>query len=109
MPGHVVALDPPQLLTITWEENAKGCSEVTFELKPDGANVLLTLTHRRLPDRAELVGVSGGWHTHLDLLADLLGERAPAPFWTKFTKLEAEYEKGTPPETMGSVHPNGAS
>ena len=27
----------------------------------------LTLTHRRLPDRSSLLGVSAGWHAHLEV------------------------------------------
>jgi uncharacterized protein YndB with AHSA1/START domain len=53
----------------------QGSGDVSFELEPKGDEVLLTLTHRRLPDRAMLVKVASGWHMHLDLLV----ARASAP------------------------------
>ncbi len=31
--------------------------------------MLLTLIHRRLPDRATLLKVGAGWHMHLDILS----------------------------------------
>ncbi len=35
---------------------------------PPATKVLLTVIHRRLPDRAQLLNVSAGWHAHLDVL-----------------------------------------
>ena len=39
--------------------------------------MLLTLIHRRVPDRATLLNVSAGWHMHLDIspLARQAGSR----------------------------------
>ena len=34
----------------------------------EGRKVLLTVTHRRLPDRSTMLKVSAGWHMHLDVL-----------------------------------------
>jgi len=86
--GKILKIDPPRLLSFTWE----GTSEVTFELEKKEDKVLLTLTHRKLPtDKGTLIGVSGGWHTHLDILiADLRGETRPN-FWQRFTGLEERY------------------
>ncbi len=92
MSGRVIACEPPRLLTYTWAENFGEASEVTFELEPQGKNVLLTLTHRKLGGRKDMLSVSGGWHTHLDILADRLEGREPAPFWATHKKLESEYE-----------------
>jgi hypothetical protein len=39
-----------------------GESEVTFELSKKNNEVLMVVTHRRLRNREELVGVSAGWH-----------------------------------------------
>jgi len=69
---------------------------VTFELSEHGEDVLLVLTHRRLPDRSGMVMVSGGWHTHLQVLSDHLVGRDPQPFWASFGRLEGEYEKRIP-------------
>ena len=66
-------------------------SEVTFELTEQGSAVLLTVTHRRLANRDEMLSVAGGWHTHLDILLDRLHDRAPQPFWSTHARLEEEY------------------
>ena len=57
----------PNLLSFLWGDDG---SEVTFELEMQGKDVLLRLTHRRLPSRAMALNVAGGWHTHLGILID---------------------------------------
>lgn len=69
---------------------------MTFELTPKGTDVLLVLTHRKLKDRAMMVSVASGWHSHLAILIDNLNGKEPRPFWTTIIKMEAEYEKGLP-------------
>lgn len=96
MSGVVLACDPPRRLTITWESNGPTPSEVTFELTPEGNEVLLVLTHRKLADRGEMVNVSGGWHTHLGILQDIMAERSPRPFWGTWTGKEDEYDSRLP-------------
>lgn len=93
--GMITACDPPRLLAYTWggEDDE---SEVSFELAPVGERVRLVVTHRRLATRDDMVGVAGGWHAHLDILADRLEGRTPAGFWATHTRLEAEYEKLIP-------------
>jgi uncharacterized protein YndB with AHSA1/START domain len=93
MSGHITRCDPPRLLSYTW---GSGESEVTFELTPQGAEVLLVLTHRRLGDRTMMVSVAGGWHTHLGILIDRLEGREPGPFWSTYLRLEAEYARRLP-------------
>jgi uncharacterized protein YndB with AHSA1/START domain len=88
----ITRCDSPRLLAVRWGDKPDD-SEVTFELKPRGSDVLLTVTHRRLPNRDMLLSVSGGWHLHLDILADHLNNRTPPPFWATHAKLEAEYGK----------------
>lgn len=90
--GKVTQLQEPRLLSYTWGESY-GESEVTFELAPQGKDVLLTLTHRRLPNRNEMVMVAGGWHTHVGILIDKLSERAPSGFWRAYEKVEVEYKR----------------
>src|SRR5271155_3737746 len=52
MQSRIIELDPPRKLAIAW--GASG--EVSFELDPQGEEVLLTLTHRRLlPDRKTML------------------------------------------------------
>lgn len=96
MHGEITACDPPRLLSYTWGEPSGGESEVRFELSERGGKVLLVLTHRRLANRDEMVGVAGGWHAHLDILAHRLEGQAPPSFWPTHTRLEAEYESRIP-------------
>lgn len=96
--GHITRCDPPRLLSYTFDEGSGKASEVTFELTPQDADVLLVLTHRRLPDRSTMISVASGWHTHLGILIDHLSGREPRSFWSTHTRLEAEYEKRLPPE-----------
>ena len=97
--GKVTRCDPPRLLAHTWvggDENEEGESEVTYELEERGGDVLLTLTHRRITTREMMSGICGGWHTHLDIMIDVLNAREPQPFWLRHTALEAEYEPRLP-------------
>lgn len=95
MKGHIVRVEPPRLLVHTWDEHDSD-SEVSFELSEEGDKVRLVLTNRRLPNRGELVGVSGGWHTHLDLLRQVLEGAPRSSFWDKVQRLEGEYEDRVP-------------
>jgi uncharacterized protein YndB with AHSA1/START domain len=93
---RVTRCDPPRLLVMTWlgrikDGGPKEDSEVTFELEPQGDKVRLVVTHRRLMDRAPLLGFAGGWHTHLAILADNLEGRVPRPFWSTHEKLNRDY------------------
>ncbi|MGH8178306.1 MAG: SRPBCC family protein [Steroidobacter sp.] len=90
--GKITHLEPPRQLSYTWGESY-GDSEVTFELTPQGADVLLTLTHRRLSDRKEMASVAGGWHTHIAILIDRLNNRTPPGFWSAHAKVEGQYEE----------------
>jgi uncharacterized protein YndB with AHSA1/START domain len=72
MAGEIVALDPPRLIAWTWpdpKDAARQASVVRFELEPDGAGCLLTLTNTHLA-KPDLESVAAGWHTHLAGLAD---------------------------------------
>lgn len=94
--GTVTRFDPPHVLSYTWAGEPGEDSEVTFELTPRGDGVLLVLTHRRLVDRAMLLSVAGGWHVHLDILADVIAGAEPRPFWSAHAAVEAEYESRLP-------------
>lgn len=94
--GRITACEPPRVLAYTWGEGGEAPSEVRFELRPSGEDVFLVVTHRRLADRNAMISVSGGWHAHLDILADRLAGRTPAGFWVTHTRLEGEYERRIP-------------
>jgi uncharacterized protein YndB with AHSA1/START domain len=94
--GHITQCEPPHLLCFTWNEKNEQASEVRFELKSQGKKTLLTLTHSKLPNRKEMVNVSGGWHTHLAILEDRLNEQEPRLFWNTFLQMEKEYQTRIP-------------
>ena len=89
---EILAYEPQRKLAISW-----GRSEgVTFDLEPVGDKVLLTVTHRRLPDRETLLKVGAGWHMHLDVLATHLAGETGEAFWPGWVRLRAEYDKRLP-------------
>ena len=71
-------------------------SDVLFELTAKGAGTLLTITHRRAPNRDVLLSVSAGWHAHVDVLEARLAGTDPAPHWDNWVKLRAEYDQRFP-------------
>jgi uncharacterized protein YndB with AHSA1/START domain len=92
MQSRITELDAPRKLSFTFSNSG----DVTFELMPQGDQVLLTLTHRRLPDRKMMLAVSAGWHAHLNVLvARTLGNQ-PLPFWDDMSRLRAEYDQRLP-------------
>jgi uncharacterized protein YndB with AHSA1/START domain len=88
----ITELDPPHKLAITWGSTGG----VSFELDPRGSDVLLTLTHRRLPDRATMLMIGAGWHMHLDILAARATGNEPEPFWDGWSRLKKEYDRRMP-------------
>jgi uncharacterized protein YndB with AHSA1/START domain len=92
MQSRIIDLDPPRKLAIAW--GASG--EVSFALDPKGNQVLLTVIHRRLPDRATMLKVGAGWHMHLDILAARATGKEPAPFWDGWSRLREEYDRRMP-------------
>lgn len=96
--GRIIDYDAPQLLVLGWGSPADAESQVRFELTPRGDQVLLVVTHSRLASREEMLSVSAGWHTHLDILVARLRGEAPPSFWTEHTRLEAEYEQRLEPQ-----------
>lgn len=92
MTCEITELDPPRKISFTWG-NTDG---VTFELESKGTDVLLTVTHLRLPNRDLMLSVSAGWHAHLDLLVSCLTGRDKKPFWDEWQKLRGDYDKQVP-------------
>lgn len=92
MQSRITEIDPPHRLSFTWQNSG----DVTFTLAPQGSEVLLTITHRRLPDRGTMLMVSAGWHAHLDVLAAIASGAKPAPHWDNWTRLKQEYNQRLP-------------
>ncbi|MDB5394362.1 MAG: hypothetical protein JWM91_1868 [Rhodospirillales bacterium] len=95
---HIVRFEPPHFLSFSWGNGAGGDSEVAFELTPRGDKVLLILTHRRLADRAAMVGTAGGWNSHLRMLTDRLEGREPPAFWAVHADVDGLYDRRFPSE-----------
>jgi uncharacterized protein YndB with AHSA1/START domain len=92
MQGRITELDPPRKLAIAWRDTG----DVSFDLEPVGNDVLLTLIHRRLPDRAAMLKVGAGWHMHLDILVAHARGQEPEPFWDGWSRLRGEYDRRLP-------------
>ena len=92
MQSRITELDPPRKLSIAWGNSG----DVTFELEPKGNQVLLTLIHRRLPDRGTMLMVGAGWHMHLDVLVARATGTASVPFWDGWRRLRQEYDRRLP-------------
>ena len=93
MQSRITELDPLRKISFTWNNSG----DVTFELEPRGERVLLTVIHRRLPDRATMLKVGPGWHAHLDVLvARASGQEPLQPFWDRWLSLQKDYERLLP-------------
>ena len=92
MQSRITELDPPRRLSFTWGNSG----DVTFALEPRGDRVLLTVIHRGLPDRATMLKVGPGWHTHLDILVARATGTEPEPFWDGWTRLQKDYQRRIP-------------
>ena len=91
MQSHIIDVDPPHRLTFTWRNG-----EVTFALEPRGEQVMLTVSHRGISDRNNMLMIGAGWHTHLDVLSAIARGEAPNPFWDQWAGLRAEYDQLLP-------------
>lgn len=92
MKSRIVEVDPPRRLTFTWNNSG----DVTFALEPMGDKVLLTVIHRRLPDRSTMLMVAAGWHMHLDTLVNWAEKAEPKPFWPGWQRLKEDYDRRLP-------------
>ena len=85
---QITEVEPLRKLRFLWP----GAGDVTFQLETEGEDVILTVTHRQLPDRTMTVMVGAGWHMHLDILT-ARATGAPAPsFWSGWLQLRSDYE-----------------
>lgn len=91
MDSRITELDPPRRLAFTWRGG-----EVAFDLEPRGEQVLLTVLHSGISDRANMLMIGAGWHMHLDTLVARANGDAPEPFWDGWVRLRAAYERRIP-------------
>ncbi|GLR88616.1 SRPBCC family protein [Bradyrhizobium iriomotense] len=92
MQSRITECDPPRKLSIAWSNSG----DVTFELEPKGKGVVLTVIHRRLPDRPTMLKVGAGWHMHLDILVARISGEEPEPFWDGWARLQQDYDRRLP-------------
>jgi uncharacterized protein YndB with AHSA1/START domain len=98
--GFITRCDAPRCLSYTWVDKSPGtatdngadASHVSFELEPRADQVLLILTHDRLPT-AWLAKCGAGWHSHLDVLAARLRWQTPDNFADTFRRVLPLYEQ----------------
>jgi uncharacterized protein YndB with AHSA1/START domain len=101
--GHIsnnrlLKYEPPHLLVFTFgpETRPGEVSEVEFKLSQEGDPkdnlIRFTLTHRKIPDRAFALAVSGGWHSHLAVLQYRAEGKVPPAFWDIWRKYDGVYE-----------------
>lgn len=90
--GRVTRCEPPHVLEHTWNFGDES-SLVCYELIEESDKVRLVLTHRRLDSTDTVLSVSGGWHTHLNLLVDVLNGSKPRPFYKMHLQYESEYRR----------------
>jgi uncharacterized protein YndB with AHSA1/START domain len=86
---QITEVEPLKKLSFNWP----GVGDVTFQLDAFEGEVLLTVIHRRLPNKAMTVRVGAGWHMHLDILAARVAGNEPASFWSGWLRLRSEYER----------------
>lgn len=92
MDSRITELRAPYRLSFSWREHG----EVTIDLEPQGDEVLLTVTHKRISDRNNMLMVGAGWHMHLDVLASKLAGTRTEPFWNGWLRLKDEYDRRIP-------------
>lgn len=92
MQSRVLELEPLRKLAITWGSE----SSVSFELEQQNSEVLLTIIHRKVPDRSSLLKFAPGWHAHLDVLASILANTVAQPFWDQVRRPKGEYAERLP-------------
>lgn len=92
--GRVLRYDPPHVLSYTFGADD---SVVTFELTPQGRQVLLVLTHRSTGDDIpEQKNYAAGWHTHLAFLVAILNDQPTPKLWAMHDRLNQHYGEVAP-------------
>jgi uncharacterized protein YndB with AHSA1/START domain len=91
----LLVFEPPHRLVFTFgpETRPGEISEVEFRLVQEGDKVRLTLTHSKIPNRDFMLGVSGGWHSHLDVLEYRAKGETPPAFWDVWRRYDGVYDK----------------
>lgn len=93
MVGIIRVYEPPHKLAFSWPSGAgEAPTEVVIRLTKTEHGVRLHLRHEKLHRNDYKSGASAGWHTHLDILSDLLHGRDGRDFWDHFLPLQQSYK-----------------
>jgi uncharacterized protein YndB with AHSA1/START domain len=100
--GEVLQFDPPKLLEIRW-----GTDSLRFELRPDGAGTILTLTDT-LDELGKAARDGAGWHECLDYLeAELAGKQPGFTPGQRWAAVHPQYVEAFGPEAATIGPPEG--
>lgn len=92
--GTVLAYDRLERLAFSWPEaDGESTTTVTITLRDVAGGTELTLVHENLHTAEYRLGAAAGWHTHLDLLADVVGGVPVRDFWIRHTEMEELYRR----------------
>lgn len=84
---QITAIKSLRKLSFIWP----GVGDVTFQLEPTSADVILTVvTHRRLADKAMTLLVGAGWHASRHPVGAPQRHHRPS-FWSGWQRLHHEY------------------
>jgi uncharacterized protein YndB with AHSA1/START domain len=91
----LLKIEPPHLLVFTFGGSKMApdkISEVEFRLEALSDNkVRFTLTHSKIPDESYRTGVTGGWHSHLEVLQYRAEGKTPPAFWDIWRDVQKAY------------------
>ena len=75
----VLRFDPPRLLETTFQSGKNGT--VTYELRPEGDQTRLVVTHSGITSATGSQDFGGGWNSHMTVLQERLAGRRIRNFW----------------------------
>jgi uncharacterized protein YndB with AHSA1/START domain len=75
----VIRFDPPRLLETTFQSGKNGT--VTYELRPEGDQTRLIVTHSGITSATGSQDFGGGWNSHMTVLQERLAGRSIPNFW----------------------------
>lgn len=87
--GTISRIEPPRLLAYR-TDMGMGEIEITFELRPDGNDVIFSITQAPVDEKGR-ADFAAGWHAYIDILEDRLKGATPRGFWTNFDRLQKAY------------------
>jgi uncharacterized protein YndB with AHSA1/START domain len=90
MRGKILVWDPPMALELHWSNEHAPDSTVRYELAPEAGGTKVVFIHRQMP-HATCALMLPGWHTFFARLAEVLEDRPPPDFETRWRQLQTVY------------------